>query len=508
MKSASEVLDAINALEHSFPVQLWHAKDIDLWPVYRVRLFMDVTLGILDSEPRTGQARRIAQLAERATRALCRVPIASWRDRRMNAALQTDTAAVFFSDGLSFTCIGGKWWDRVIDPLQLAMHDRGLRALKLTPLAEAHIPRLVPSRFVQPAIDRIKLIARGSELQPELAQFDDFLTAARVRFGTHPQSREWLALQASRLDRLAQWFCCTLERCGARHALVNNYYSLEGMAFVQAARRLSVPSADLQHGLQGRHHAAYGRWDGVPAVAGYSTLPDEFWVWSDKEASAINAWRANRPIHQPRVTGNLWRERWLDDTDPLVAQYIEQARALRRNHATPQALVSLAWGLADEETDKLIRAASLCGSRVAWWWRLHPVEAHRRDEFAAKLARHGLDASQVGAATDLPLYALVRAADLILAHSSTVIQEAAVFGVPSVVTSDYGAEIHSDLLREEMAVRATSAESIARAVQDLALRERRALPGGAERKGGVERLIESVFVPRPARTQSQETAQI
>jgi glycosyltransferase involved in cell wall biosynthesis len=81
-------------------------------------------------------------------------------------------------------------------------------------------------------------------------------------------------------------------------------------------------------------------------------------------------------------------------------------------------------------------------------------------------------------ATELPLHALLRATDVALAHSSTVVQEAAAFGVPSVVTSDYGAELHANLLQGGQALLATDDAAIADAVVQLA-RRRREMPRSA-----------------------------
>lgn len=477
MKSSSDVLAAINELEHRHPVQQWRAGDIDLWPLYRIRLYMNVTLALLSQDPPVGPLVRRARLARRLWRAAWRPRAHAWRDRRMQADPHARAQAVCLSDGSSFALLDGRWHDRVMDPLILALERRGRRALKLTPGAEAHVPRAVPSRFVQPTIDRLMIQGGRRTVAVALPGFDEFAADATRRFGHHVQSREWLLQQASRLDGMADWFARTMERAGAGQAFVNTYYAFEGFAFVQGARRCGARSADLQHGLQGPHHGAYGAWAAVPP-GGYSTLPDEFWVWSDSEAQAIDAWRTECRPHAPRITGNLWQQRWATDGDPVVDRYVAQARAARRGEGRPQALVSLSWGLADEETDKIVRAAKRCGDSVAWWWRLHPLQAHLWRDFARRLKQEGLDDTQVQQATELPLHALLRATDVALAHSSTVVQEAAAFGVPSVVTSDYGAELHANLLQGGQALLATDDAAIADAVVQLA-RRRREMPRSA-----------------------------
>lgn len=473
MKTSSEAFDAINELERRFPVGEWCAGDVDLWPTYRFRLYGNVLGAVLLNDVSQGPARRIRQLAGRAWCALSRVPLAKLRDSSANAEPRTGTTAVFLSDGVSFVRLDNSWFDRVVDPVVLALQQRGHDSMKLTPLSEVHVPRSVPSMFVQPAIDRIKLTASGRRTRIHVPEFEAFHAAALNSLGDRAPTLNWLQLQAARLGALSGWFGRLLEQCGASYAFVNTYYSLEGLAFVQAARRLKVKTIDLQHGIQGPHHVAYARWAAAPAQ-GYSTLPDEFWVWGAQEAAAIDAWRASCARHVPVITGNFWLQRWRDDADPVVAHYVARAQALRKPQSgVRHVLVCLTWGVVAEETDKLIEAARLCGPSVAWWWRMHPVLARQSVEFGRRLDRCGLDGSLVGQVTDLPLYSLLRVADIAVAHSSTVVLEAAEFGVSSVVTSDYGAELHSELIRQGTVLRATDVRSIADAIVTLTKRGRR-----------------------------------
>jgi hypothetical protein len=464
MKTSSDVLDAINELERRFPVAAWRAGDIDLWPTYRFRLYGNaIDAQLIGASPR-GLPQRLRQLTDRASRALWRVPRAALLDRARNASFSVGSTALFLSDGVSFVNLGDVWFDRVIDPVMQALDARGLRSLKLTPLAEAHVPRYMPSRFIQPTIDRVKLMGSRPRRDVVLPEFEAFHAAARRTFGARAPSSEWLQVQAARLEALAGWFGRVLDRCGASHVFVNTYYSLEGLALMQAARRRALCSIDLQHGMQGQYHVAYASWMSPPS-AGYSTLPDEFWVWSHHEAAVIAEWSEGCATHRAHVSGNFWLRQWSEAKDSLIADYISRARSLRGvPPAKTQVLACLTWGVAEEENMKLMEAARLCDSSVAWWWRLHPVQSRQRAEFAARLERYGLDGSRVAEATDFPLYALVRAADLVVAHSSTVIQEAAELGVPSVITSDYGANLHASLVRQGVAVHATDGRAIADAV--------------------------------------------
>lgn len=493
MQTSSQVLDLLNDIETRFPVSAWRTGRIDLWPAYRLRLYahaMDES--VLKGGP-TQAGGKLRQIVDRAARATWRVPMAALRDFRMNVRPRAGTAALFFSDGVSFVNLGGRWYDRVVEPVAQAFLRRGLESFRLTPLAEAHVPRYAPSQFVQPAIDWIKLRARGRSLELSVPEFAAVQAYAEERGGPIAPSLDWLRIQAGRLDALTRWFSDILHRCGARWAFANTYYSLEGLSLMQAARQLGVRSADLQHGIQGPHHVAYARWQAVPE-SGYSNLPDEFWVWGSDEATTIEAWNHGRGIHVPRVTGNYWMDRWCDPSDAEAARYVATARAMRTAPAGgKQLLVCGTWGVDEAETDRLIDAVKLLDPSIGIWWRLHPVQARRHAEFDRRLRRHGVNVRWLREVTDAPLYSVLQAADVVLAHSSTVLTEAGHFGVPSVVTSAYGAELHGNLVETGMIKFARETEAIAAAIRGQLVAGVKGAAVRSASRGGLQQLIDAAI---------------
>jgi len=76
----------------------------------------------------------------------------------------------------------------------------------------------------------------------------------------------------------------------------------------------------------------------------------------------------------------------------------------------------------------------------------------RRAEVHAFLAESTRDrAVDIDECTDLPLHALLSHTDVHLTHSSSTVIEAAQFGVRSVVTSAYGAELFTPAIDAGMA---------------------------------------------------------
>ena len=256
----------------------------------------------------------------------------------------------------------------------------------------------------------------------------------------------------SRLHVLAQAYQRRLETAAPRLAFVVSFYSLEGMAFVFACRRLGIPVVDLQHGVQGELHPAYAGWAPPPTGDRHVLLPDWFWVWSAWEADVIAQWSAGSG-HSAVVGGNPWMSIWQPGSLwPGVKQALEGAAALRdRALGKPSVLITLQFGLdPSEQIEPLAKLIREAGSRLAVWVRLHPAMLERREEIRARLSVEGQ--FELDACTDLPLQAVLSVSDVHLTHSSTAVIEAAQFGVRSVLTSPYGAELFASLLESGTAV--------------------------------------------------------
>jgi len=265
-------------------------------------------------------------------------------------------------------------------------------------------------------------------------------TFAQLGFGANSLSMNQILSDASRLRAVADHFRRELTRTQPRLAFVVSYYGLEGFAFVLACHEAGVPVVELQHGVQGANHPAYAAWH-VARGQRHPLLPDYFWVWSEWEERVIGAW-ASGTGHRAIVGGNPWLAVWTESSDWLgVAEASKEVVALRARAGTrPVILVTLQFGLSPaiqlEPLARLLRSAK---GRFEFWIRLHPLMNAERDMVRNALREAGPFVLEE--ATDLPLPLLLRHADLHLTHSSSSVIEAAQFGVRSVLTSTWGADL-------------------------------------------------------------------
>jgi hypothetical protein len=472
---SSDTLDAIGAIERRYPVADWRVGGLRVWPIVRVRVYTVHTLARLQQTgPVRGRGRRLLDLAGRAVTSIGRVTRAAISDWRGNRWPRPGVAAVFLSDGVSFSPAGGTWFDRVCDPLILWLEARGLSAFVLTPQFEARVPRRTGSMFVQPLLDAVKLLgtmrgrrARAQSPASELPQYAEVRAElAAAGLSDAMPTVEWLHAQVSRIQALAAFYDWIFERTRPRRAFVNTYYSAEGMAFVLAARRRGIAVADLQHGIQGPHHVAYGRWVNLPQ-AGYELLPDEFWVWGDAEARAIEAWQPGT-THRVARTGNAWLQIWRQGTMSFVADAVAAATRTRAtSNRQHHVLFSVTWGTPAQHDVDVVAALGQLPDSYFIWVRLHPLQARARSGIRAMLERALPGRYELDTATDLPLPAVLRAVDLNLTHCSTTVIEAAAWGIRTVITSTYGAELFEEQIAAGFAVVELEPARLAQSVRSL-----------------------------------------
>jgi len=474
---SSDLMRVIAEIESTFPVDAWSVDGIELWPLLRIRWFFAEWArlypgGAATSSPSPGgRMRAFLHGAGEASRA-----------RRNDAAGNDSPTArrdvVFLSDGLSFARLGESWVERFCDPLIRAAKRHGATSALWTPGHAYHVPRLTPSVFVQAAIDRAnvsgvvhsRFAAGAAKRLPERARVCEHVRSRG--FADAAFSPSAIASDACRLRTVSAEFGRRLDATRPRLAFVVSYYSLEAMAFVHACRLRGIPVVDIQHGVQGEFHPGYAA---LPSGAAHALLPDRFWVWSEWERSIIDKW-ASGSGHAAVIGGNPWLDLWRGDAEWPGTREAIAAGARLREHAgsRPVVLVTLQFGLSDEHLEPLRRLIARAGDRLSFWPRLHPLMMVRREEIRAALA--GAGAVELDAASDLPLHALLPLCDVHMTHSSSTVIEAAQCAVPSLITSDYGAEFFTTIVESGGAVVETGDTAAVEAAIFRLLRGRARLP--------------------------------
>ncbi len=467
----AQVIDVINRLEMRYPVATWTIDGVHVWPILRLRIFDAIIFHyLLAQDPQGGVWRKPVNRFLKTPDNLIRQFSASLRDWRKTRVRMRPADAFILSDGTSMTAVEGLYYDRMMDPVGWALEKRGMSSFIMAPGWQSFYPRYAPSMFIQPRLDFLKVLATlrlrlfASPRNANLQRLGDLLAelrAAEPGVGLPPDA--WIFAHFARIKALSRFFGRALAKARPRIAFVNTYYSAEGLALCLACRRSGIPVADIQHGSQGRDHVAYGRWLAIPP-GGYEMMPDRFWCWGEDERAAVEEWSEGTQ-HKAVVTGNSWEAIWHQGGRPFVDSAMASAADLRARHSGHHILVTLSWGFSDEEAVRIFQTAAAMNREQHFWWiRLHPVQVGQMAHFAALARRAGLTNFEIELATRLPLHASFSVVDLVVAPGSTTVMEAEKWGLRSVVTSEYGADVCKSSIASGAAVAATRTELIADAI--------------------------------------------
>jgi hypothetical protein len=469
-----QAVELIGNAEEAFPVDRWTADGLHFWPIVRFQAYFALRNQLITRLHPTGEKRltKVSRLAGEAQRNYLRYLSSRLRDARSEARPRGPVDAVFLGDQVSRVLVDGRWYDRLCDPLADALLERGRTCFQLDPNHEYRVPRFRPSMYIRPHLEwawiRHRLTQRSAFRDLALDRLEEALTFFRREgLGDAAPTVESILRETLMVKVFSRFFAGILEVLRPAVAFVVEYDNPKGMALNLACRRQGVTTVEIPHGYHGELNIGYGRWNRVPEE-GYELLPNVFWCWSEAEASILRSWcERSGSSHRVAVGGNPWLDRWLRGGDDTVARYDRILRDLKeRNPGEIHILVTYEEGL--PKVFDLVRESP---PSWRWWLRLHPCRLQEREEVRAVLRERRLDNVLLDAPTDLPLYALLRHADVHLTEWSSVLLEAEPFGVSSVMTHPGADLAFSAQLATGTVVQALANEDIRRAIESQAGRK-------------------------------------
>jgi hypothetical protein len=424
-------------IERRFPVAEWRSGDVDVWPLARMDLYLDLYWQ-LDGVARPAQHAFPLRLGSRVLRPLINI----WKSRHdLSHYLRRPhrAEAIFLGDGVSLDRVDGAWIDRFGEPLIAALEQRGFSTFLMQ---SGNLGRLPWRRPTYPAnvVGARGWLAGFAATAPLGLPGHRDVVAFLERQGVSAPSLETNALsrRAQIVSATASRFERVLRAVAPKLAFVVTYYAQLGHAFILACRRQGILSIDLQHDPQAGLHEAYS-WGAVPE-RGYRTLPALFWTWTEEDAGAIRRWSdgLREPWHRALVGGHLQIARFMDDHDSNTRALDAKFRAMRGDaHRDREILIALQpIGGRRDVWEALAAQIEKAPESWRWWIRRHPASHAGQDaEFGRLLSLRRANVV-IEASSDFPLPVLLRHMHVVVSLCSGAAAEGAMFGVPALFLSD------------------------------------------------------------------------
>lgn len=430
-----EFAEWIGKVEQTIPASEWRISGVDVWPMVRLNLYHRN----FNPPPASPGARR-GSAAMRVPRELLSWAAARARDHAAESSPSAEADAVFlaYSVGAQHE-VAGKRLNPLLAPYVSLIEELGKRAnvWEMSPFGEYNAPRHTSSALIQPWIFYERAVAsakRASAGPTTLAGFSRFLElVGAARLSCTYDSATTLASHALSVRRLANRFKAWLARTGAKVGFIADYGMAEH-AFCLAARELGISTVEIQHGVQGPLHGAYGQWHAVPR-GGFNIRPNGYWCWDERDAETINAWALPSGIFPGAfVGGDAWFDMWSDVDLPAVRGLHRELSAEGAGAPGKDILLSLT-STGEVLPDVVLDALRRSPPDWRWWPRLHPAnQAQRRAPTLNVLRPFRIRENRIDVATSAPLPGILRQMDAqVVIGPSTVIMQAAQLGIPSIV---------------------------------------------------------------------------
>jgi hypothetical protein len=445
-------LNLVEQIERRFPVAHWKSADVEIWPLARMDLYLDMywaNVGGSPPEMRPFPLRRAARIAA-PLRYLwnSRHDLSHWVGRPKPAH------AIFLGDGVSLDRLDGETHDRFGEPIIAALERRGLSTFLMQNSDLSRLPWHRPTYPANIIASRGVLGHFATLLPAEMPAHDEVLQFLAYH-GVDAPSLTWtkLARRASTVFSTAAAFERVLRVVKPKLAFVVTYYSGLGPAFLLACRRQGILSIDLQHCPQEGAHKAYG-WSALPDN-GYATLPAVFWNWTEREATDIRRWSntLTAPWHRSLHGGHTQLGSFLNDRDSGTTMWDEKFNAIGTGAAFErEILVALQpVGGFRAEWDALAAQIESGPTNWRWWIRRHPASAGYQDAEYRRLVSLRRPNVMVDESLSLPLPALLRHMSVVVSRFSGSSVEAAAFGVPAIFLSEEARGQFADLIDRGLA---------------------------------------------------------
>jgi hypothetical protein len=473
--STTEIKDIVIEIEDRFPVDTWLMNGIHVWPLVRIQIYFELFFAGRDQGYSTSNKSKILSgLAPfiRIVNSVFQFSKSYVSDLKHNTSTNRSADCLFLTYTVHRTLLTGRWYDKYCDPYVDALTSLGLRSLVLEMAAkeEYRVPRYGRSKFIQPALEGIMIKSRlqwkSVSLRESLCGFTDMIDCLEKENPdmTMP-SLERLRSQVVQLINLKEYFRKILADVKPTVVFVAEYYSLYGMALILACRQCCIATVDIQHGMQGDEHLAYGCWSKIPRT-GYELLPSVFWCWSDYEAGVINKWNQDvLPIHKTFVGGDLWLNLWREKSSEIVSYYDNMIGRFKYKTGRPlHVLVTL--GLLSDLKEWILTAIQASFVDIFWWIRVHPCRLEEREIVREILKEFGITNVVLDQATDLPLQALLRHVNVNVTAFSSTVFDAECYGIPSVLTDSAGVTLFSEQTASGLAVTASNADELLKAIKE------------------------------------------
>ncbi|MCX2837912.1 hypothetical protein OQ279_07065 [Salinimicrobium sp. MT39] len=450
LEKRKEIIDWLNEVEVNYDCGKLKQNDLHIWPILRWSLFKDIV-------KREGYIKNTNQPIQ-SSKAL-KFKLYNILENvkgfigylKLKFGLINKVDVIFAASHTHRSYYRSKFVNRFYDPMSEYLDhekvkflnaDYSVKNRKDYTLKENHFPLTSIYYFfkrITKRKDTWTSLANNELLQIIIAEYEH---SFKVHFNKKAFFKKIIAVL-----NWAKVYELLLKATNAKLCFELCYYHDAMYGLNLAASRKGVRSVDVQHGPQGMLHAAYTGFNKVPN-AGYTCLPDYFWVWDDMSLSNLQNRLNNTSFHNVIKGGNPW------------VYFLESQHYDLKHFEEKKILLFSLQPILPFLPDILLDAIESTKDGYEWWLRMHPrMTENDILEIKAVINERSLDhLVNLDDATNLPLPLVLKNASVHISKSSGCVLEASMLGTPNIIVDPLGEVYFSDIIDEKMNFKQTKGD--------------------------------------------------
>lgn len=470
-----KIKNILDDIEDKYDVEKWYIDDISIWTIQRIyfaTLLQNEGVALI----KQNMINRICS----HIKILLRNIFFYFRDYKKNDCSKNENVIFFgYNHNRNFQLKNGEYYNIHMDPFMdlCKENDYTVKLFENNPSCTLRYPRYSPSvlTYLSFRILKIKSVffSKCTLKKTSLPRYELFLKEMeRKGLSVKLLSIKDLALNVYYINQVRKYFIKMINKKTVKIGICVDSASLEGKAFILACRDIGIPAVEIQHGVIGESHYAFGSWK---CKNGYTVLPDYFWCWDKYAAKVINSWAGQtNGKHRALVGGNLWHYLWRVGNKSFVRDYDKFFYDLKKKSIMESQCKVILLTLQPRIAYDEFVYDMIAKTKEKYWWiiRLHPTMANKSDIYNIQNKFGQFKNVYIDIGDKIPILIWLKNIDLHVTFDSSVIIEAASWGVKSIIldTSNLIYDYYKEQIQSKMAVIARNEAEFSDLVKKMSCR--------------------------------------
>ncbi len=445
MERYEKITKTILEIESLFNVKEWEINNIHVWPLLRIEIYYYLTKNAYQAnfqlEKNNNFKYYYSKIRTSIVNLFYQFPFLIRFIVNTIFESKKSYDFLYLGNQSSYTIINEDTFDKFYDPIRITLSQKGLNIFKLE-IGRRKTNGNLPQNIIQPIVDFYGFLGiikstKSAKTNISSTEFDEFIAYCNNHELNFPAfDIKSLIRRTNKIISVSKYFTKIIRKYKIKAGIVICYYSDTAMAFNYSCYKNKITSIDIQHGNQNENHLAYGNWRSIPK-SGFNLLPQFFWTWGPFEYNLIKKWASKTNYHNCILGGHIF----IDYLKKYGGNFVEKKRVekLKSKRNRPIVLLTLSWDTSKENHLKhCLFAMSKTYNEFNWWVRLHPLMINEKERILKLFRKYDIEIYEISEPTILPLPFLLESSNVHITYSSSTAIEAAKFGIPNVIFSDYG----------------------------------------------------------------------